>query len=304
MIKVNQYENDNNFKAARDLIIYNKKFYHENSFELLKELIYINEKLSRYDDNLGLFIKGNQLGYFFLLHPALPKYKPYLQMDGFNELARSDAELRAKAIGQSTTLYALEIPKKYKSNNYYPVIFIFHGGGSNLQKVMNHWSSKVLNKNFIKVFLQSYRYYDSDTFGWKSGDERADSDILKIYKEVSKSYRIDSTRIYVAGISAGATYAIDMAFRKVIPVAGIIAFCPGLPEDLVAESLEEDKLRHLKAYIVSGENDYYLGKQRQMTEIFDSIGFQYKQVIIDEMGHQYPKHENFYIDQGIKYIEN
>jgi poly(3-hydroxybutyrate) depolymerase len=225
-------------------------------------------------------------------------------MDSFDEIAKSDSDLRAKAIEQSTTLYELEIPKKYKINNDYLVIFIFHGGGSNLQKVMNHWSSKMLDKNFIKVYLQSYRCYDSGTFGWKSGDERADSDILKIYKEVSGSYRIDSTRIYVAGISAGATYAIDMAFRKVIPVSGIIAFCPGLPQDLVAESLEEYKPSHMKAYIVSGENDYYQGTQRQMTEIFDLVGFEYKHLVIDDMGHQYPKNENFYIDQGIKYIEN
>ena len=46
MIKVNQYENDNNYKAAKDLIIYNKKFYHENSFELLKELIYIKIRIN------------------------------------------------------------------------------------------------------------------------------------------------------------------------------------------------------------------------------------------------------------------
>lgn len=304
MIKVNQYENDNNYKSAKDLIIYNKKFYHENSFELLKELIYINEKLSRYDENLGLFIKGNQLGYFFLLHPALPKYKPYLQMDGFKELARSDAELRAKAIEQSTTLYELEIPKKYKSNNDYPVIFIFHGGGSNLQKVMNHWYSKGLNKNFIKVFLQSYRYYDSDTFGWKSGDERADRDFIRIYNELINDYQIDTTRIYMAGISAGATYAIDMAVRKVIPVSGIIAFCPGVPSDFSIECMQNDNFKNMKVYIVSGENDYYLEKQKKMTEIFDLVGFEYKHLVIDDMGHQYPKNENFYIDQGIKYVEN
>ena len=67
MIKVNQYENDNNYKAAKDLIIYNKKFYHENSFELLKELIYINEKLGQYSENIGLFANGNKSGYFLIV---------------------------------------------------------------------------------------------------------------------------------------------------------------------------------------------------------------------------------------------
>jgi len=304
MIKVNQYENDNNYKAAKDLIIYNKEFYHENSFELLKELIYINEKLEQYSENIGLFIIGNKSGHFFLIHPALPRYKPYLEINGFDDIAKKDQELREEAIKKSQTLYHVELPRSYKQENNYPILIVFHGGGSNFTKVKNHWSSRKLNGKFIKVYLQSYRYYDSETFGWKSGDERADRDIISIYNELIKNYQIDTTRIYMAGISAGATYAIDMAVRKVITVSGIIAFCPGVPSDFSIECLQNDDFRNMKVYIVSGENDYYLEKQKKMTEIFDLVNFEYKHLIIDGMGHQYPKNESFYIDQGIKYVIN
>ena len=300
--KINEFEIKGEYKEALEYLKIHQNSFPHKYFELSKEEIYINEKLLNYEENISIFSDGHKKGYFYLIHPSIPKYKPYKDLSRFDSISKKDLELRENALLNSKTIYEVELPNTYSKDRLWPAFLIFHGGGSNIKKVKKHWQTEKLNSNFIKIYIQSYRHYDSETFGWGSGDERADQDLMDLFERISSDYSIDSTKIFVSGMSAGGTFAIDISVRQVIPVSGLIAFCPGIPKILSNENHIEISKSHVDVFIVGGEDDYYLPRQKQMTEIFSNLGIVNKHEIINGMGHEYPPNENMWIDTGIHFL--
>jgi len=300
--KINELEISKQYDSCLKLLSPYIITYNKNWFKISKQVIYLNEKLYKAQCNLNIFRKGHELGYFYLIHPALPKFKPYKAFPEFDTIARTDMLLREEALNKSKTIYELEMPKNYSAAKDYPLCFIFHGGGSSLKKVKQHWHSAKLDSAYIKIYLQSYRHYDSETYGWRSGDKRADDDIRAIFGELIEKYRVNTSNVIVAGISAGGTYAVDIAIRQVIPVSAFIAFCPGIPDEMDMDKFQGRKITSLKGYIVGGEHDYYLPKQRQLTELFDKEGLLYRHIIIKNMGHHYPDNESNYLNNAIVFL--
>lgn len=299
---LNNLEKEGSFIEAQEYLLSHVSSFPEKWFSLSKEQIYLNEKGMKFEENLDIYKEGHRMGFFYFLHPAIPRYKPYLKLPGFEELVETDRQLYEKALQHSTTLYKLDLPPGFSPNNSYPLFIIFHGGNSNFQRVRKHWNEEMLDTHFIKLYLQSYRHFDSESFTWRSGDPRSDSDLLEIFKEIRDTYPVDTSRVLVSGMSAGATYAIGMALRGLIPVSGILTFCPGLPGEIAPGAGAYTFPSDIRAYLLGGENDYYREHQENLCGIFDQVGLDYLYVIEDNMSHQYPEDEGKYIKEGIHFI--
>lgn len=302
MDSINKLERDSLYHIARNLAINYLENTTNNWFAVSKELIYINENLGNYEDNMLVFSKGHRAGYFYLIHPSLPKFKPYLTLERFDSISRTDLKMRSQSLEKSNTIYEVHLPNNYQENRMYPLIIIFHGGGSNLEKVKNHWQSPLVDSAFIKIYLQSYRYYDSQTFGWRSGDKRSDDDIIEIYTQILEDYQVDTSCILVAGISAGGTYASDIALRNVIPVKGVISFCQGIPKNLSGGHSNTTLNSNTIYYMVGGDKDFYLNRQLELVDIFLTNNIIHNHIIVDNMVHEYPENEQFFIENGINFI--
>lgn len=300
---INLLEKDGDFEIALEFLKIHRNTFPDKYFEISKEEIFINEKLLKFEDNFSVFEAGHKKGYFYFIHPALPRFKPYEQFAAFDTVFKTDTKLRENTIKNANTIYEVQLPLNWSKSIIYPLCFIFHGGGSNLERVKKHWHSDKLDSGFIKVYLQSFRHYDSETFGWRTGEKRTDDDIQKIYDELKAKYKIDTTNTIVCGISAGGTCAIDLAFRQIIPVKGFVTFCSGISENIKPDIVKQ-RNETVRGFIVGGENDHYLPKQKQMTEIFDLANFEYKHHIVKDMEHQYPDNENYYINEALKFITN
>lgn len=271
-------------------------------FAWSKERIACNEEQGQFHENLALFQEGHRKGYFYFLHPALPALKPYLDLPGFSELMEADRILYDSALEASNTLYRISLPEDFRQDGSYPLMLIFHGGNSNLQRLEKHWNQKYLDSTCIKAYLQSYRHFDSGSFTWRSGDPRSDIQLQQIYREIQDRYPLDTSRIILAGISAGANYAIGMALRGVLPVYGIMAFCPGLPRVLGQAYEPETLQRTFRTYILGGEHDFYLKQQEELMIHFDRLGLPYTYVQVKGLGHQYPEDEGKFLLDGLRYI--
>ena len=284
------------------LLIHGQQQSCEQWFSLSKELLFLNEKMMNYKENISIFKEGHQMGYFYFLHPAIPRYKPYLDFPEFDSLVKVDRQLYEKALEHSSTRYQLHLPTGFNAEKSYPLFLIFHGGNSNFRRVGKHWNDELLDDQFIKVYLQSYRHFDSESFTWRSGDPRADRDIREIYKEIRLCYPVDSSRVLVSGMSAGATYAIGMALRGVIPVSGLIAFCPGLPGEMVSNELSGPVPQGIRMYLLGGEDDFYRESQQKLTAMLEEMGLAYRYRLVEGMAHQYPINEARYIREGLDFI--
>lgn len=297
---IQEMETQGDYEGALKALKAGSGAYPDHSFTLLKEEIYLQEKLDRHEDNLALFRQGHNQGYFFFLHPSLSASEPYSKLEGFETLSATDLKLRSEALKSSETLYTVVLPENHSRKETHPVLYIFHGGGSHLSRAMDHWHSPTLDSEFIRVYVQSYLYYDSNTYGWRSGDERAFREISEIHRLVLADQPADSEEVYAAGISAGGTFAIDLSVRQVIPLKGFIAFCPGIPKILSGDAFGE--LPDIGGYIIGGEDDYYLPRQQKMAELFDRMQFRYQHIVVPGMAHQYPVDESIRLEQALKYL--
>jgi len=300
--QLNNLEKEKNFTEAQSYLLKHESTFPDYWFLLSKEKIYLNEKLMKHEENLDIYKQGHIKGFFYFLHPAIPRYKPYLEFSGFDDLVKTDRKLHEKALEHSSTLYKIDLPSGFSPKKSYPLFIIFHGGNSNFQRVGKHWNAELIDDHYIKLYLQSYRCFDSGSFTWRAGDPRSDRDIIRIFKEICLSYPVDTSNIIVSGMSAGATYAIGMSLRGIIPVSGIIAFCPGLPGEIASNAGQDNFRSDIRAYLLGGENDYYREHQEKLCRVFDQAGLDFLYVIEDEMSHQYPENEANYISEGIHFI--
>jgi predicted esterase len=273
-------------------------------FATSKKLIKLNEHRGLPEENMKIFRQAHASGFFYFIHPGMSEYKPYSDITGFKEVSERDLQLRDSAINLSTTIYEVILPELYDTCTKWPLIFIFHGGGSTIDNAMTHWQAPALNMNYIKVYLQSYRYFDSETFGWGSSDSRLDEEIQDIYKEIDAKYKIDHGKILAGGISAGATAAIDLCLRNVIPATGLIAWCPYIPSFIRNKSYSELKNKHIKIYISAGENDHFRPRQVEMINALHSQGIEFKYIIESARGHEYPGNEELSINEALRFIHS
>ncbi|PLX00404.1 MAG: hypothetical protein C0593_01055, partial [Marinilabiliales bacterium] len=191
MKEVQELENNKKYTEALELIDLNLEKFSDYEFRLLKEKIYLNEKMDHYAENLPIFEYAHEKGYFFLLHPDIPKYKPYRVFPEFEEISERDLKIREQVNAESKTTYKVHLPKDFTGEKRWPLLLIFNGGGSNLDRVQKHWHSETLKSGYIKVYLQSYNHYDTETYGWRSGDNMADIELFRIFIEVIKQYPVD-----------------------------------------------------------------------------------------------------------------
>jgi predicted esterase len=301
MDQLNILEQEGNYTGAQEYLYSYADSFPGQWFALSKEQLFLNEKLLEFRENISIYKEGQRRGYFYFLHPAIPRYKPYLGFPEFEDLVQADRQLYEKALEHSTTCYQLDLPPGFNAGHSYPLLIIFHGGNSNFQRVRKHWSEELLDKHFIKLYLQSYRHVDSETFTWRSGDPRSDGDIKEILEEIRLAYPVDTSRILVSGMSAGASYALGMALRGLIPVAGVLAFCPGLPGEM--KSMESFSPGHpgIRIYILGGEKDFYRESQAELTAILERLGLDCFYRLVEGMAHQYPGDEAKYIREGLEF---
>lgn len=299
ILKVNELESIKAYVQARSLLLQNLPDYGEKWFELSKELIYLNEQTNQTEKNLSVFEEAHQKGNFYTIHPMMKEYKAYLDFSWFDRISKADLQLRAEANEKSTTKFEIQLPENYQQHKNYPLVLIFHGGGKSMDDAKQHWNGPFVNQNFIKVYLQSYRHFDSKSYGWGNQDERLDKEIKVITSEIITKYKVDSLMLFACGISAGAGAAIDLSLRNIIPVKGILAICPTIPKMLNENQFDLVLNKSVKVDIVSGEHDHFLEQQKQMTRIFDQLNITYKHFIVEGIGHQYPEDENKYFEYFI-----
>ena len=295
---------DSMYAMAREYLTANRESFKDEWFKLSKEEIFLNEKLGMPEANLDIFREAHDRGYFYLIHPELPKYRVYTDLPGFPEISDTDLKLREAANADSRMLWDIVTPVNFDERRKYPVILLFHGGGSNLERVKKHWNNTQLKEQFIRIYVQNYLHYDSETFGWRSGDEQAFQKLQFLFAAFLENFRLEEPELYLAGMSAGGTFAIDAAVRQILPVSAFITFCPGIPGILGSEHHHEIQATDVRGFMLGGEQDYYLERQKQMMHVFREKGIECHHEIIQDMGHAYPKDEQRWIDEALKKLRH
>ncbi|MBN1949056.1 MAG: alpha/beta hydrolase [Candidatus Cloacimonetes bacterium] len=300
--QVNRLEEQKRFEEALLLTKSMQDILSDYHFELIRELAYIHSKMGQTDKVFASWAQGHELGFFFFLDSRLPQYSQYANNEKFSELEVKDRALRAAALELSSTIYEVREPYGFCPETAYPLLIVLHGGGSNLERVKEEWQSEILQSNFLTVFPRSYLHYDTRNFGWRSGDERLRNDLKLIYEEIRNDYRIQSENVIIAGISAGGSMALDLALNQVFPITGFLVICPGKPTGFSSEAVRKAAWNNLKGVMIGGENDFYLGQQKEMSQVFQQEGLPCRFSIISELGHGYPDDFESHLANAWQYL--
>jgi polyhydroxybutyrate depolymerase len=162
-------------------------------------------------------------------------------------VARSDAlgpgdHTRRLTVGGRERSYLVHVPGSYDGSKPYPVVLVFHGGGSNAKQWMpfcglNETADKA---GFIAVYpdgtgktIQGY-----EVFGWNGGPRRPGGgdpaqngvdDVgftRALLDDLARVAKVDAKRVYAAGMSMGAIMVYRLAselsdrIAAVAPIAG------------------------------------------------------------------------------------
>lgn len=136
--------------------------------------------------------------------------------------------------------YSVYVPKKYDAKKPAPLLFVFHGGGGNMEIQSTEKFYKQISKSeeagFIVVFPNGYSKFQSGVLAtWNAGnccgdarDKKVDDVgfIRLVLDTLSKQLNVDRNRIFATGMSNGAMMSYRLAcempetFKAIAAVAG------------------------------------------------------------------------------------
>lgn len=228
---------------------------------------------------------GQKKGYFYGLSNGMFK-KHFGENEDFKIIAETDRLIGEKLDSLSHIEYELVRPNDYSENKVYPLIFIFHGNGRNIEKAKQTWTSETMTRDFITVYVQSYIHTGPDDFKWTLGDDKTAKELKKIYDEVVKLKSTDKNKIVFAGMSAGGMLALDYGFKNILSCSDYLLNCPVVP-DIEDELINDFVGSKKEIVIITGEKDFALSKQKELIDEIKEREGKAEIKILEEMGHQF-----------------
>jgi pimeloyl-ACP methyl ester carboxylesterase len=179
----------------------------------------------------------------------------------------------------SVTNYLLYVPKDYAqdANKKWPVMIFLHGSGErgdSLMKVAKHGPPKLVEAGqdfpFIIVSPQC-----------REGGRWVPAQLNDLLTQVIRENRVDTTRIYLTGLSMGGFGTWDWAEQNPERFAAIAPICGGGDPERVWS------IRKMPTWVFHGAKDNAVPLQRseQMVEALKKVGNNVQFTVYPEAGH-------------------
>lgn len=194
-------------------------------------------------------------------------------------------------------------PGDYDASRAYPLFIVLHGANSYIEDMLPAFKLDRHKGDYLLAFIQSTEKAEEQGFTWHREIDKGRSEIRQCYKEITEEYSVDTDRVIIGGFSAGGTMAIDVVLSEVIPTIGFVGGCPGKPERFSSDRVKAAAERRVRGVMIAGENDYYGPSQLAMVAVFDESGFEYKHVVIPDLGHDFPKDFSERLDRAIEFVD-
>ncbi|MBW8890363.1 MAG: hypothetical protein JF616_21630, partial [Fibrobacteres bacterium] len=143
------------------------------------------------------------------------------------EIARFQARTYTSTTTSVTLPYRLFIPANYNPAIRYPLVTALHGNGergtdNTRQFVFN--VAKQWIADSVQARVPHFIFAPQTAIGWTDSDQRLT--VIEIIQALKKEFSLDTTRFYIAGLSAGAMGTWDLIrdyptmFAAAVPCSG------------------------------------------------------------------------------------
>lgn len=176
--------------------------------------------------------------------------------------------------------YLLYLPRQYHQfQNEFPLIVFLHGldkRGFNIATVRTDGLPKILEENLDFPFIVVSPQCPHGEF-WPMHRER----VIEVIDEVSSEFSVDSSRIYLTGLSMGGYGTWDLAMATPEKFAAIIPISEG------CETRNAHQLRNIPIWAFHGENDDVipLCNMEEMVTAVRASGGNVKLTVLKDTGH-------------------
>lgn len=163
--------------------------------------------------------------------------------------ALGDDEKRYIDIDGQERVYTLYLPPDYGPGKKRPLLFILHGGGGDVERMMAGYGQRLVElahaDGAIAVVPEAITSHWNDGREFKQSYHRGrkKDDIgffRRLLTELKAKYRIDPNRIYFTGVSNGGMMTFRIALELEADVAAIATLVANLP-DRIYEKYHSDK---------------------------------------------------------------
>ena len=172
--------------------------------------------------------------------------------------------LFSQKINTSLT-YSVNLPSKKTSKT--PVLILLHGYGSNEADLFD--LGKTMDPTFITFSLRAPNQTRDGGFCWYAMEFLPNQQFKYDYKQVIESkkkilsfisnacrtYKLDSTQIFLLGFSQGAIMSYEIALSSPDKVKGVLALSGRLLDESRLHHADPEKISKLKFFIGHGNSD-------------------------------------------------
>jgi len=303
MEKVERLRHQSQHRAAMAILEKARQEYPDREFEIDQDLALCHAQLGEYEKSMEIWKKGHAKGLFYGLIPVFDWLNPFHELPQFQSLVDRDRDLRDDATRVAKMRYQTILPAGYGGARKYPLFIVLHAGADSIEGAKRYWKSRVLSRDYVVAFLQSFRHVGSRTYTWQAQDPEARVGIRTLYNEIRQEVPVDTGRVLIGGMSAGGMMSLDVVFQNVIPVSGFVVICPVVPADFEADMADEIRKRGVGGVVITGEKDWGLSSQKEMIDAFAKAGVRHRLTVIPGMGHEIPDDFGDRLDAALGELE-
>jgi predicted esterase len=180
-----------------------------------------------------------------------PSIRPLHDIVEFERLANIAALRYDAELGASHATLIVERPDAVAPVAGLPLLIVLHGNNRTARDTVPSWIGATAKGFVLAVPGSAEISLTPGLFVWNDG-ERAQRDVTSHVERLVREQRIDTERIVLAGFSAGALRALQLAYGPALRARAAIAVAPWLPLD------EVDALvgaRPVRTFIAVGDRD-------------------------------------------------
>jgi phospholipase/carboxylesterase len=197
--------------------------------------------------------------------------------------------------------YVVRVPKESKKGA--PMLILLHGYGSNENDLFS--LSNQIPSNWLVVSVRAPNKISNNSYCWYSvrmenakiiinTKEEAESReaILTLIHKLSKIYKVDTSKIVLAGFSQGANIAESTSLLNSKTIKGFAVFSGRFLDELKPFLIKSQNYKNMMAFVAHGNQDNMLpiNYAQENTKILSQLGIKIE-YITDEVGHSISKKE-------------